>query len=136
MNQTGRVVSVTPQKTVISVIRESACGESCASCSAKCSLKNAEVIAETKPGIYPGDTVIFEMAASKVLFAAFLVYITPLFVLLSGYLAAYAAGADEGTGVIIGAVAMAIWFVVVHFIDKALKKYYKHTIVKKLEGDA
>ena len=59
MNQTGRVVSVTPQKTVISVIRESACGESCASCSAKCSLKNAEVIAETKPGIYPGDTVIF-----------------------------------------------------------------------------
>ena len=135
MNQTGRVISVTPQKTVISVIRESACGESCASCSAKCSLKNAEIVAQTKSGIRAGDTVIFEMAASKVLFAAFLVYITPLFALLGGYLAAASFGAGEGACVIVGTIAMAVWFFVVHFIDKALKKYYKHTIVKKLEGD-
>ncbi len=136
MNQTGRVVSVTPQKTVISVIRESACGESCASCSAKCSLKDAEVVAETVPGIKAGDTVIFEMAASKVLFAAFLVYITPLLALLAGYGAAVAMGAGEGKAVIAGAGAMIIWFLAVHFIDKKLKKYYKHTIVQKVEGDA
>lgn len=135
MNQTGRVISVTPKKTLISVIRESACGESCASCSAKCSLKDAEIVAETKPGINAGDTVIFEMAASKVLFAAFLVYITPLFALLGGYLIASFMGAGEGLSVIVGALATAVWFFVVHFIDKKLKKYYKHTIMRKLEGD-
>ncbi len=136
MIQTGRVMSVTSQETLISVIRESACGESCASCSAKCSLKDAEIIAETVPGIQKGDTVIFEMAASKVLFAAFLVYITPLFALLTGYLIAMAMGMGEGESVIVGASVTAVWFFAVHFIDKRLKKHYKHTIVKKLEGDA
>ncbi len=136
MNQTGRVRSVTPQKTVISVIRESACGESCASCSSKCSLKNTEIVAETNPGINPGDTVIFEMAASKILFAAFLVYITPLIALLAGYLISSHIGWGEGVSVIVGVIAMIVWFFVVHFIDKKLKKYYKHTIVTKLEGDA
>lgn len=135
MIQTGRVISVAPRETVISVIRESACGESCASCSAKCSFKDAEIVAETVPGIQKGDTVIFEMAASKVLFAAFLVYITPLFALLAGYLSASAMGMGEGRSVAVSAIATAVWFFVVHFIDKHLKKHYKHTIVKKLEGE-
>lgn len=136
MKQTGRVLSVNEKNTIISVIRQSACGDSCASCSAKCSLKDSTVTAETVDGLEVGDMVIFEMAASKVLFAAFLVYITPLFMLIGGYLAStLVLETQEGMSVLVGIVSMIVWFVVVHFIDKKLNKYYKHKIVQKIEGD-
>lgn len=135
MKQTGRVLSVNKTTTVLSVIRQTACGDSCASCSAKCSLKDSRVVAQTVDGIEVGDTVVFEMAASKVLFAAFLVYITPIFMLLAGYFIGMSLGADEGVSAIGGILLMIVWFVIVHFIDKKLNKYYKHTIVQKIKGD-
>lgn len=135
MKQTGRVLSVSGEQTVISVIRQIACGDSCASCSAKCSLKDTTVVAHSIDGIEKGDTVIFEMAASKVLFAAFLVYITPLIVLLIAYFTGAMMGFSEGVCALFGIGAMALWFLAVYFIDKKLLKYYKHTIVNKVEGE-
>ncbi|MBP3360381.1 MAG: SoxR reducing system RseC family protein [Clostridia bacterium] len=135
MTQTGRVTEVTDRGIKISVVRETACGESCASCSAKCALKDQSVMAEYMPGIKKGDAVIFEMPASKVLFAAFLVYITPLLVLLAAYSAAVFAGAGEAASAAVGVVCMAVWFVVIHYLDKRLRRFYKHTIVSRIEGD-
>lgn len=135
MTQTGRVTEVSDRGIKISVVRETACGESCASCSAKCSLKDQSVIAEYMPGIKKGDAVIFEMPAKKVLFAAFLVYITPLIILLAAYGAAFSAGLGEGTSAAAGVLCMAVWFVVIHYLDKRLRRFYKHTIVSRIEGD-
>ncbi len=135
MRQTGKVVDVKDDFLVLSVVRDSACGESCASCSSKCSLKNTTATADKIIGVNKGDTVEFEMSSSKVMWAAFLVYITPLIVLMLGYIIAVLLGISEGRSVLVGIIAMAFWFFVVHFIDKKLSKHYKHTIVKKIEGD-
>ena len=135
MRQTGRVLSVDGNRAEISVIRQTACGDSCETCSSKCSLKDCRVVAEAVPGLKTGDTVIFEMAASKVLFAAFVVYITPLLALIAGYLISMLMGAGEGMCAAIGILSMVVWFVVVHFIDKKLSKYYKHTILEITEGE-
>ena len=135
MTQTGRVTAVSKDGITISVVRETACGESCASCSARCELKNCTVTAEYRDGINKGDLVVFEMAAKKVLFAAFLVYITPLLVLLSVYGVFMMLGSREEIAVVGGIAAMVIWFVIIHFTDKRMKPYYKHTIISKTEVD-
>ena len=85
MRQIGRVYKITDGVAEISVVRESACGDNCSSCSAKCTLKGANVSAKAVPGLKNGDMVYIEMAASKIIFAAFLAYITPIFALLIGF---------------------------------------------------
>lgn len=135
MIQTGIVVSIKDGVAEISVKRETACGENCASCSAKCSLKNVTVRGQSIDGINTGDMVMFEMAASKILFAAFLVYITPLIVMVFAYLIASTFGVDENISFVISVICMVLWFLVVHFIDKKLRHLYKHTILNKIEGD-
>ncbi len=135
MRQTGRVTKVSGDIAEISVIRESACGDNCASCSAKCTLKDASVSAKAVPGLQKGDTVIIEMAASKIIFAAFLAYITPIFALLLGFLISSSAGLGEEASAGVGIIAMVLWFVAVYIIDKRLKKLYKHTIVQVIRGE-
>lgn len=135
MRQTGRVLSIDGNRATISVMRQTACGDSCETCSAKCSLKDCQVTALALPELKVGDKVIFEMPAKKVLFAAFIVYITPLIVLICGYLLSMLSGADEGTSALVGIVSMVLWFVIVHFIDKKLSKYYKHTILNIAERE-
>ena len=130
MRQLGRVYKVTDGIAEISVVRESACGDNCSSCSAKCTLKDASVSAKAVPGLNAGDMVHIEMAASKIIFAAFLVYITPIFALLIGYFAGTGMGLGEDASAGIGILAMVIWFFVVYAIDKRLKKLYRHTIVE------
>lgn len=131
MRQYGRVESVNPGGIVISVIRSSSCG-SCESCSGGCELKSQRVTAEYKEGIKEGDTVIFEMKSSRVLFAAFLVYITPLLVLLLSYAISTAAGAGENAAILISVLSMVLWFFCVHILDKKLKQYYKHSIISRI----
>ncbi len=135
MRQTGRVLKVTDGIAEISVVRESACGDNCASCSAKCTLKDANVSAKAIPGLQKGDMVYIEMAASKIIFAAFLAYITPIFALLIGFFAGAGLGLGEEASAGVGILSMVIWFFVVYAIDKRLKKLYRHTIVEVIRGE-
>ncbi len=135
MRQIGRVYKVTDGIAEISVIRESACGDNCASCSAKCTLKDASVSAKAVPGLKTGDMVYIEMAASKIIFAAFLAYITPIFALLIGYFLGAGLGFGEEASAGIGVLSMVIWFFIVYAIDKRLKKLYRHTIVEVIRGE-
>ena len=135
MKQTGIVTGVNKNGIDISVIRSTACGDSCASCSAKCELRNTSVTAGYKDGINVGDKVVFEMKTERVMFAAVLVYIVPLVLVFVTYLAAMYLGLTEGASVLAGLLVMAIWFLVMHFFDKKVKAYYKHNITGKWEGD-
>ena len=135
MRQIGRVFKVTDGIAEISVVRESACGDNCASCSAKCTLKDANVSAKAIPGLQTGDMVYIEMAASKIIFAAFLAYITPIFALLLGFFIGTGLGLGEEASAGVGILAMVIWFFIVYAIDKRLKKLYRHTIVEVIRGE-
>ena len=135
MRQIGRVLGVTDGIAEISVVRESACGDNCSSCSAKCTLKDAKVSAKAVPGLQKGDMVYIEMASSKIIFAAFLAYITPIFALLLGFLLSSSSGLGEEVSAGIGILSMVVWFFVVYAIDKRLKKLYRHTIVEVIRGE-
>ena len=135
MRQIGRVYKVTDGIAEISVVRESACGDNCSSCSAKCTLKDARVSAKAIPGLKTGDMVYIEMSASKIIFAAFLAYITPIFALLLGFLISSSAGLGEEASAGVGILSMVVWFFVVYAIDKRLKKLYRHTIVEVIRGE-
>ena len=128
MKQTGIVTAVDKKGIDISVIRSTACGDSCASCSAKCELRNTSVTAGYKDGIKVGDRVVFEMKTEKVMFAAVLVYIVPLVLMLVTYIIASFSGMTEGASVLTGAAVMVVWFIIMHFFDKKVKGYYKHNI--------
>ena len=135
MRQIGRVLKVTDGVADISVVRESACGDNCASCSAKCTLKDTSVSAKAVPGLKTGDVVYIEMASSKIIFAAFLAYITPIFALLIGFFIGTAQGFEEELSAGIGILTMVLWFFIVYAIDKRLKRLYRHTIVEVIKGE-
>lgn len=135
MRQMGRVVKIADGVADISVVRKSACGDNCASCSAKCTLKDARVSAKAIPGLKAGDMVYIEMAASKIIFAAFLAYITPIFALLIGFFTGNGLGFGEELSAGVGILSMVLWFFIVYAIDKRLKKLYRHTIVEVIRGE-
>lgn len=132
MKQYGRIEQINNREAKISVIRAGSCGN-CDSCSGGCELKSTEVYAEAIDGLNVGDTVIFEMKSSKIFFAAFLVYVTPLIVLLLTYSVVKLIGKTENTAIFCSVSAMLFWFVCVHITDKKLKQYYKHTIISRIE---
>ncbi len=136
MKQLGRVIAEENGAFRVSVVRETACGESCASCSAKCTFKNQVITAARRDGVHIGDLVVFEMSTGKVLTAAFLVYIMPLIVFAAVYMILYYCGSGEYKAIISSAVAACLWFAIMHFIDKKLKVLFNHTIVSVLDEQA
>ena len=134
MKQIGYVTDVSVDGITISVTRSTACGDNCGSCSAQCELRNTSVKAEYRDDVKIGDKVVFEMATSRVMLAAVLVYLVPLIVLLAGYGISELCGIAEGYAVLIGLFGSVLWFVFMHFMDKRMKKFYKH-IITEIAGD-
>jgi sigma-E factor negative regulatory protein RseC len=75
------------QKALVVVERMSACGENCAHCASGCSSKNkSTVIAANNISAHAGDEVIIKTKTSKILTAAFIVYIVPVFLFIIAYM--------------------------------------------------
>lgn len=122
MRQTGTVISSTGTMAEISVIRESACGGNCASCGG-C---NARTVVSAKNTIEAkvGDKVEMEMASSKVLYTAFIVYALPLLLLIVFYFVGAALSGSEGIGIASGFIVMAISYaIIIKFSKKNTNKY-------------
>lgn len=77
------VVSVCGDEAIVKISKSSACGHDCASCKA-CSNPSYEISVINKIGAKAGDKVLIETKTSKVLFASFLLYILPVFLLIIG----------------------------------------------------
>jgi len=68
------------------VERMSACGENCAHCASGCSSKNiSTVVAANNISAAAGDEVVIKTKTSKILTAAFIVYIVPVFLFIIAY---------------------------------------------------
>lgn len=124
MQQIGIVESKIGNRAEVRIARASACGEHCASCKGGCTPTEKVVVAEDRAGAKPGDRVILAMGSGRVLLAAFLVYILPLFFLIGGYLAAAQFTKGEFVCILSGLAAMGICFVIVSRIDKRVKEKY------------
>lgn len=129
MDETGVVERLFGDKIVVRIRRASACGENCASCGGSCSAFQ-DVTALNKSGAGVGDTVTLHMPSSRVLAAAFLVYILPLAVLFAGYAAAYSISHSEGISILVGVLVMALSFALIRAADKRLKCRYMPVAVK------
>lgn len=123
MKQRGTVTDVKGTTAVCLIVRDSACGENCASCSAACSNKTI-VEAQNCANAQIGDTVELEMESSQVLFTAFLVYMLPLILLVAVYFSAAIFTENEPLKIIIGFAAMAAaYFIISEFGKKNKNKY-------------
>lgn len=92
MTQVATVERITGEnRAEISVLRQSACGGNCAGCSG-CGGSTAPILVEAVNLIQarPGQKVIVESSTRKTLGIAVLVYIIPVILFLTGYLAASA----------------------------------------------
>lgn len=134
MREVAVVESVTQGKTVVSVKRNTACGDSCATCPAQCKQAQNTITVNNRIGAKPGDKVEIEMKTASVLKSAFLVYILPLVMFFLGYAAAKGFGFSEQIAVISAFLIFIMTFIVLHFYDKYAKNSINTTIIKVIEG--
>ena len=116
MREIGIVREAADGMCKVSVRRQSACGENCATCSATCKQKEALCIAKNTANARVGDKVVIEIATEKVLKSAFLVYILPIIVFFFVYF-----GAEHYLlphPAIIALLAMVSVFALLFFVDR------------------
>ncbi|HHU05627.1 MAG TPA: SoxR reducing system RseC family protein [Clostridiales bacterium] len=113
MTQNARVVKILDKDIAeVTVERTSACGN-CASCGAACAFRRSLVIkARNRISAGVGDSVIISTRSSKIILAAFVVYIVPFILLFAAYTATSSAGLSEKASILISAAALIIGFVI------------------------
>lgn len=84
MEKVAKVISTNGDIAKLEVRRVSACGEKCGSCSGGCSSSGTFIDAENSIQAKPGQFVKIETATSVIMKAAFLAYIFPLVMLITG----------------------------------------------------
>ena len=123
----GRIVSVTPEQTVVQIVSESAC----AACHAKglCSLGDAKVKEISLPtrgwdNFAPGDEVSVVLRASMGHKAVWLAYVVPLLVLVAALLGTLAAGGSELLAGLVAIGAVALYYGVIWLLRERLRNEY------------
>lgn len=130
MKETGVVESVSNGYAVITIVRKSACGDSCKNCSGGCALTKNKITVQNDIGVKCGDRVYVETLSSKVLGAAFIVYILPLILFFVGYFVTDAVTKSNILPVVVGGVLFAVVFLILHVIDKKNKIEVKISKIK------
>ena len=123
----GRIVSVTPEETVVQIVSESAC----AACHAKglCSLGDATVKEVSLPtrgwdNYRVGDEVSVVLRASMGHKAVWLAYVVPLLVLVAALLGTLAAGGSELLAGLAAIGAVGLYYGVIWLLRDRLRKDY------------
>ena len=138
MEQIGKIENINGSTATILVKRITACGDSCAHCSASCRKKEIEVEAEVTPDIQIGDYVEITTENEVMFKHILMLYGMPLaLVLFTIFVVYYLLGTTPNKD-IISAVLGLLSLIVSHFI---LKKYdkmemtnmpIKYTVERKL----
>lgn len=140
MYKFGTVLSTSDNQVKVAIKRSSTCGDKCGSCSGKCDQLEKIVALENTQNFQPGQNVSVEIDDSKVLKAAFLVYIFPLIMLIIGvfigstiYSMLQLSMNSELFNLMIGILMMALAFTFVKYVDnKKSKENYTGWIKEKI----
>ena len=129
MTGNGIVSAVKGDMAMVVISKSSACGHDCSSCGA-CSNPGYEICVVNKAGACVGDKVLIETKTSVVLLASFLLYILPVFILITAAVLCeeYSLGLF---GVLVFLLLGFLWFVIIKLTNKKLR--IKNTIVKIIE---
>lgn len=133
MYETGIVEKISNNRAAVRIKRSSACGKSCASCSAGCRLGFISVEIENTAGAQPGDMVLLSTETKKVLGAGLAVYIVPLLAFIGVYFIAYFFEKNELLSALASFCGMAAAFAAVHLWQKNRKKEFLPVMVKVLD---
>lgn len=128
MRKTG-IVKTVGANAEVAIIRESSCGENCASCKGGCTPSETIIVAENKLGAEVGDKVVLEMQDKNALTAAFVAYIIPLIALIAASGIVSYLGYGDGMVALCGMGAMAVCFLAVRRITAIKADMFKVKIV-------
>ena len=130
MREEGFIKTVSGDTCEVIVKRKTACGDNCASCSAACESKQHLCTAKNCVGAKVGDKVFVEMDSIKVLKSAFLVYILPILVFLTGFVLAKQYGLGEAWSALCAAAGSIIVFLCVSMYAKKKKNDYLPYVIE------
>ena len=130
MREEGFVKAVFGDNCEIIIKRKTACGENCASCKAGCEAREQVCVAENRIGANVGDRVLIEIESTKVLKSAFLVYILPILVFLTVFIAVSEVGGNELYSALASVFASGVVFLGVTAYAKRHKKEYISKVVE------
>ena len=131
MRQRGTVEALRDTAAIVSVRRESACSGDCHQC-AGCGAvtQTLQIRAENPIGARPGDKVYIDSSSAVVLWAAVLVYLTPVL----GFFAGYGAGSLIGGAGLTGAAGFLLgWIPAFAYNRRVQKKPPVYTIAAFVE---
>jgi len=123
MKQIGKVISINNSVATVQIKRATACGEKCSSCKG-CSTINTTAIVNNQIGAKVGETVNFELDDNKILLAAFVVYIVPLFTFIFGYVA---------FNILYGLAFFIVPFIILKILDKKIVTKFTGKITKIID---
>lgn len=123
MKQRAKVVQLQDNNMAqVSVIRQSACGENCATCKAGCTpAMNVSAIARNDAQAAEGDFVFVESVSSKILGFAVLVYLLPFILFFLFYGLAGLTKVSETIRILLGGAGFAVSLLISVAVSKKCK---------------
>jgi len=131
INHKGKIVSITPQITTVSILQHSACGEChAAGLCGMADLAEKSVEIPTDPYAFHsvGDEVEVVLKASMGLKAVWLCYAIPLVILLGVVVGLLQSGLGEVAAGLSGLAAIGLYYLLLYLFRNKLKNEYIFTI--------
>ena len=132
LKEVGVVDRLEDSYAIVRVLKKSACGENCASCKGGCVPTERRVKVKNAISAMVGERVVLEMKDSKVLAAAFMVYILPIIVFFFGYFVSEIFFDKEAVKILIAIFLVLVIFPFLKLYDTKNKEKYMAEIVRKI----
>lgn len=138
MNQNGRIKKIDGNTAIVSIKRQSMCGDNCKGCSSACNVPEMDIRADIIPNIEIGDEVEISSEDISVLKYSFILYGVPLIIMVVViFLVSFLIKGENGQvyAALIGLLSLIISFFILKKYDKleSSKKSFKYIILRKLE---
>jgi positive regulator of sigma E activity len=123
VREIGCVISVKDDAVVVAMPMSGAC-EKCGMCIATADRKEVLLLAKNEPGASVGQYVEIEIAAGKVVAAAFIIYMIPIFMTIIGFFvgSAMAGPGDSQLPIVVAIAFLVLSFIGVWIYDLKLRK--------------
>ena len=133
MQEQGLVVKIEGNTATVRVDKKDECSK-CGMCLFPKNASHIDFEAQNDLGVVKGDTVIIQTQKEGKLLGVLLAFLVPLILVGAGVLLGLLVFGNELVALGISVVLVIVWYVVLSFIDKKLKKSmgFKPTIIQKI----
>ena len=133
MQEQGLVVKIEGNTATVRVDKKDECSK-CGMCLFPKNASHIDFEAQNDLGVAEGDTVIIQTQKEGKLLGVLLAFLVPLILVGAGVLLGLLVFGNELVALGISVVLVIVWYVVLSFIDKKLKKSmgFKPTIIQKI----